>query len=98
MPKSKHGKGRRAQYRNKPRQQTATQPQSAQTAISENDALTATAAKPALPKSTINTRTQSGKTSTAALQLPPIGAELRKIAIVTGIIVVILVVLAFTLR
>ncbi len=101
MPKSKHGKGRRAQYRNRPRPQTAPPAQTMQTAQAAAPAAAAAAAntiKPAAPKPVINTKTAAGRAAAAALQLPHIGAELKKIALFTGIIVVVLIVLTLVLK
>jgi len=98
MPgKSKHGKGRRAQFRNKPRQPQAAAPVAASPAA---PAMPASAVKPEakpVAKPVTTAKTQAAKVAAAA-EYPYIGSELKKIAIITGIIVVAIIVLTFILK
>jgi hypothetical protein len=90
MPgKSKRGKGRRPQYKNNQNRQVAAQPAPATAAASGAAAPAAVKAAPA----------QKTPVSTAAsiTQYPFFGSELKRIAIITGIILVILVILVIVL-
>ena len=99
MPgKSKHGKGRRSQFRNKPRQAQSAAPVTASSPASQTMPAAAVqpAAKP-VSKPVSQVKTQAGKVAAAA-EYPFISTELKKIAIITGIIVVIIIVLTFVLK
>lgn len=92
MPKkSRHGKGRRPQYRNNIRQQ-----QGASQAIQNAVAAPGTPA-PAAAKIPAPSKGQSGSTAATAAQYPYFTSELKKIGIISGIIIIILVILAVVL-
>jgi hypothetical protein len=96
MPgKSKHGKGRRNQYRSKP-----AQPKAAVTAASSNTAPAAQAALPASPamvKPVAPPKTNIYKPATTA-EYPYFSSELKRILILTAAIVVVLIVLAIIFK
>jgi hypothetical protein len=91
MPKSKHGKGKRFQQvkRNQPAQQRPVAGPQAQP-ISTTPKPVAPAVSPAPAKPVSGTVTLTSQSSY-------IIGELQRIGILTGIIVVILIILAFTL-
>ena len=97
MPgKSKHGKGRRNQFR-KPRQAQATAPAASSSATTAMSAASVQPEAKPVNKPVSQAKPQTGKVAAAA-EYPYISGELKKIAIITGIIVVIMVILTFVLK
>jgi hypothetical protein len=94
MPaKSRHGKGKRPQNRNR-----ARQPQTAQTVQS---AATAPAAAVPAPVKAVPPRSTAkvvAYTPASTADYPFFSSELKRITITTAVIVVVLVVLAFIIR
>jgi hypothetical protein len=90
MPgKSKHGKGRRPQYKNKIRPQTVQTTQSVAGAPGTTaPVVVKTATAPRVP----------GYTPASAAEYPFFTSELKRIAVITVIILVILVVLALIIK
>jgi hypothetical protein len=99
MPgKSKRGKGKRPQYRNKARQPIApSAANAAATAASPAPAATSTASAPAraLRGAAAKTLVYSGAT---VEQYPFFTSELKRIGVITGIIVVVLIILSLVIR
>jgi hypothetical protein len=97
MPgKSRHGKGKRYHYSKKSkalRRQTSPGAPVAAINVSEATGQPAPAATPSLPKTSAVPAAQATENS-----YPYIGSELRRIAILAGIIIVILVVLSIILK
>ena len=91
MPKSRHGKSRRPQYRNKPRQ-----PQTAQAGAATNASTAPAATTSAAPKAT--TAKTIAYTAATTAQYPFFTSELKRIGIITAIILIVLIALAFILR
>jgi hypothetical protein len=95
MPaKSRHGKGKRSQNKNR-----ARQPQTAQAVQTAN----APAAVGAAPVKTPSPVKSSGSkvvsyTPASTSEYPFFTSELKRITVITGIIVVVLVILAFIIR
>jgi hypothetical protein len=99
MPaKSRHGKGKRPQTRNR-----AAKPQ---TAGVNQAAATAPAASVPAPAKAVATKAVPAKSATKVVAYTPastteypfFSSELKRITVITGVIVVILVVLAFIIR
>ncbi len=89
--KSKHKKGRRPQYRNRVRQQpAASQPVQAAAAAPNTTAPAAVKSAPATKAAPVSTRATTA-------QYPYFTSELKRIGIISAIIIVILIVLAIIL-
>jgi len=95
MPgKSKHGKGRRTQYKNKIRQsQPAVQNASAAASAAGAPAVTA----PVMAKTVITPKAAASAPDTAA-RYPFFMSELKTIGVITAVILVILIVLSFIIQ
>jgi len=94
MPsKSRHGKGKRPQTRNRARQP--------QTAAVNQSAATAPGASVPVPAKTVPARAASkvvAYTPASAAEYPFFSSELKRITIITAVILVVLIVLALIIR
>ena len=99
MPgKSKHGKGRRTQYKNKPRQpQTAGTVNSAAAATAGTVSAAVKPAAPAIVKPAAPSKAPGYSPATTA-EYPFFGGELKRIAILTAVLLVVLIVLGIIIK